>query len=400
MGDHPPQMPPLREMVGDGLRLRPLVQFDEALYCVVYTDLDLMRQVAEVLTMPAAQRAFALALKANADPHSRARYWVIEALDADVGLLGIVATPAAETELQCEVGAMVLAAWQNRGLAAKAIALLADHVFSASTVARLHTRHAGNNGSASGLMHKLGFAALTADADTALGFRWELTRRQWQQRGAGLGQGWDPPRRLSATRRDRRGVPGPGHQLAGHRGGVRRRTEGTGGAGGAQPRPVPEHALRCGEMGSLRGFVRIIAAREVVALARRADARTRRSEPDLEELVNDSDPELLSLKARYGEEFKAAFEMAIAQLEPRQRNLLRHQLIDDLGIDAIGALYGVHRATAARWLARAREDLFDGTVTELSQRLSLPAPEIQSVIRIIGSQLDASVTRLLGSQDG
>ena len=138
--------------------------------------------------------------------------------------------------------------------------------------------------------------------------------------------------------------------------------------------------------GSLRGFVRIIAAREVVALARRADARTRRSEPDLEELVNDSDPELLSLKARYGEEFKAAFEMAIAQLEPRQRNLLRHQLIDDLGIDAIGALYGVHRATAARWLARAREDLFDGTVTELSQRLSLPAPEIQSVIRIIGSQ--------------
>ena len=93
MGDHPPQMPPLREMVRDGLRLRPLVQFDEALYCVVYTDLDLMRQVAEVLTMPAAQRAFALALKANADPHSRARYWVIEALDADVGLLGIVATP-------------------------------------------------------------------------------------------------------------------------------------------------------------------------------------------------------------------------------------------------------------------------------------------------------------------
>ena len=182
MGDHPPQMPPLREMVRDGLRLRPLVQFDEALYCVVYTDLDLMRQVAEVLTMPAAQRAFALALKANADPHSRARYWVIEALDADVGLLGVVATPAAETELQGEVGAMVLAAWQNRGLAAKAIALLADHVFSASTVARLHTRHAGNNGSASGLMHKLGFAALTADADTALGFRWELTRRQWQQR--------------------------------------------------------------------------------------------------------------------------------------------------------------------------------------------------------------------------
>jgi RNA polymerase sigma-70 factor (ECF subfamily) len=58
----------------------------------------------------------------------------------------------------------------------------------------------------------------------------------------------------------------------------------------------------------------------------------------------------------------------------------------------------VHRATAARWLTRAREDLFDGTVAELSQRLNLPAPEIDSVIRIIGSQLDASVTRILRSE--
>lgn len=180
-GDPLPEMPQLRELTGHDVRLRPLLAADEPLYCAVYTDVDLMRQVTEVLTMPAAQRAFVLALKANADPQSRARYWVIQASDADVGLLGVVATPATESELECEVGAMVLPSWQSRGVAANAIALLADHVFSASTVTRLHTRHAGNNGSAGGLMHKLGFVALAADADAPLGFRWELTRRQWQK---------------------------------------------------------------------------------------------------------------------------------------------------------------------------------------------------------------------------
>ncbi len=182
MGDHLPEMPPLRELVGDSLRLRPLGAADRSFYCAVYTDADLMRQVAETLTLAAAQRAFDLALKANLDSNSRARYWVMQAGAADVGLLGVVATPAAEGGLECEVGAIVLASCQNRGFAAAAITLLAGHVYSASGVTRLHTRHAGRNGSAGGLMHKLGFVALAREADAALGFRWELTRRQWLQR--------------------------------------------------------------------------------------------------------------------------------------------------------------------------------------------------------------------------
>ena len=162
----------------------------------------------------------------------------------------------------------------------------------------------------------------------------------------------------------------------------------------SQPGKLAQYTAR----GSLRGFVRVIAAREVVTLTRRAGTAARHTEPELEGVASGTDPELSSLRARYGAEFKVAFEVALGGLEARQRNLLRHQLLDQLGIDAIGSLYGVHRATAARWLTRAREDLFDGTVAELSQRLNLPAPEIDSVIRIIGSQLDASVTRILRSE--
>ena len=40
---------------------------------------------------------------------------------------------------------------------------------------------------------------------------------------------------------------------------------------------------------------------------------------------------------------------AFAALESRERNLLRYALGDGLSVDAIGTLYRVHRATAARW---------------------------------------------------
>ncbi|MCC6899269.1 MAG: transcriptional regulator [Polyangiaceae bacterium] len=165
---------------------------------------------------------------------------------------------------------------------------------------------------------------------------------------------------------------------------------------GTETRP-PKLAQYSGR-GSLRGFVRVLAAREIVALSRRAGNSPMHDDAGLDRVAEVGDPELASLRARYGVEFKAAFETALARLEPRQRNLLRHQLLDQLGIDAIAALYGAHRATAARWLARAREDLFDHTVLELSRRLRVPAPEIDSVLRLIGSQLDASVTRILRDQ--
>jgi len=54
---------------------------------------------------------------------------------------------------------------------------------------------------------------------------------------------------------------------------------------------------------------------------------------------------------------------------PRERNLLRYQVLDRLGIDHIGALHGVHRVTAARWIAHARRALIEGVRRRLQDRL-------------------------------
>jgi hypothetical protein len=43
----------------------------------------------------------------------------------------------------------------------------------------------------------------------------------------------------------------------------------------------------------------------------------------------------------------------VRTLSRRDRNLLRYQYFDHLTVDDIGALHRVHRATAARGVARA-----------------------------------------------
>ena len=77
------------------------------------------------------------------------------------------------------------------------------------------------------------------------------------------------------------------------------------------------------------------------------------------------------------------------------RTLLRQQIVDELSIDEIGAAFGVHRATAARWLTRARGALVAATHKRLAERLKLPVEQIESVIRLVQSKLDASVIRYL-----
>ena len=64
--------------------------------------------------------------------------------------------------------------------------------------------------------------------------------------------------------------------------------------------------------------------------------------------------------------------------------------LEGASIDALGALYKVHRATAARWLGRAREQLLSNTRGALSEQLGLADDELSSVMRLIHSRLEVS----------
>lgn len=147
--------------------------------------------------------------------------------------------------------------------------------------------------------------------------------------------------------------------------------------------------------GPLRGWVRITATRELIRVKKKR-ARDVPIDRSLDRLLTSVvDPALAAMKAEYRAEFAAALREAIEDLSAEDRTLLRQQIVDDMSIDAIGAAYGVHRATAARWLNRARAALVAATHRRLADRLKLPVDQIESVIRLVSSQLDASVIRYL-----
>lgn len=146
--------------------------------------------------------------------------------------------------------------------------------------------------------------------------------------------------------------------------------------------------------GPLRAWIRIIATRELIRLTRRKRLDSTTDVEDLA-LAGTGDPALDQLKETYRTEFAEALRDAISDLSFEDRLLLRQQIADQLSIDQIGVAHGVHRGTASRWVARAREALLEATRRRLAERLDLPSEEIASVIRLVHSRLDVSVVRYL-----
>lgn len=149
--------------------------------------------------------------------------------------------------------------------------------------------------------------------------------------------------------------------------------------------------------GTLKSWVLVGATREAIRLRAK-----RRREPAFADdaLIDHVDrgampPELDRDRCR--EVFRAAFREALGELGSRGRNLLRLSALDGLAIDEIGALLGVHRATAARWLTRAREDLALGVRKAVQRHLGADPFEAQSLLRWVDSQLDLSFTALAPS---
>lgn len=154
--------------------------------------------------------------------------------------------------------------------------------------------------------------------------------------------------------------------------------------------------------GRLAAWVRVVAVREAFSeLRRNRQGRGHDHDDDLltELAAEQSGPELAALKGHFGAELREAFEQSLADLAHEQRNLLRLHYLHGLTIDQLGALARVHRATAARRIARAREQLLAGIRQRLRLKLGLDAGEFEELIRLVESRIDLSFDRLLADAD-
>jgi len=168
-----------------------------------------------------------------------------------------------------------------------------------------------------------------------------------------------------------------------------------GGGGGGPPR-IRQYTGQ----GALGGWVRVAAIRTALNLLDAAKAGT--PTPDEAEevaraIVPARDPELELVRETYREAFVVAFREAIAALSRRDRALLRFTFVERLTPARIGAMYGVHRTTAMRWIEAAQAQVLAETRARMMDRFELSPSECDGVLHLVRSRIDMTIGSLLQS---
>lgn len=152
-----------------------------------------------------------------------------------------------------------------------------------------------------------------------------------------------------------------------------------------QPRP----GQKCySGRGELVGWLCIAALRD----ARHKLSKQKEREQPLANIADailapDEDAETAYLRKTYKPELTRAFQEAVASLTSEERNLLRYHFIKSLSIDEIGRIYGIHRATAARRINRARELLCARTEENFRARIPIDTVAYNNLLSLIESQI-------------
>jgi RNA polymerase sigma-70 factor, ECF subfamily len=147
--------------------------------------------------------------------------------------------------------------------------------------------------------------------------------------------------------------------------------------------------------GPLEQWIKVVAIRTAIDL-HRADQSIPRTEAAWLETVTppDGDISALMMKVEYKREIEAALREETAKLSPRDRAVLRLHIVEQLDIEQIATIYGVHRVTIARWVWTAGEALLDGLRRRFHERFGIVPREFDSLARLARSQLSVDLTAL------
>jgi RNA polymerase sigma-70 factor, ECF subfamily len=108
------------------------------------------------------------------------------------------------------------------------------------------------------------------------------------------------------------------------------------------------------------------------------------------------DPELDVMKRRHHDAFRQAVREAASTLSDEDRHLLRLHFADRLSTYEMAPLFRVNQSTVSRWLKRVQQHVYAETRRRLQDRLGLSTEDFQSFIAFVDSQLDLTLSQLLG----
>jgi RNA polymerase sigma-70 factor, ECF subfamily len=159
---------------------------------------------------------------------------------------------------------------------------------------------------------------------------------------------------------------------------------------------VPKIATFSGE-GPLENWVSVAAIRTAVSFGRAGATERQLRDRTVGEIAGGIDPELLAMKGEIRREVEAAFGAALERLEDRERLLLRLYLVSGMTMEDIGTTFDVTHQTVSRWLVKARKRVLAFVRGDLAHRLNIPKSELRSLVRLVASQMNLSISRLLGA---
>jgi RNA polymerase sigma-70 factor (ECF subfamily) len=164
---------------------------------------------------------------------------------------------------------------------------------------------------------------------------------------------------------------------------------------GARPK-IAEYGGR----GNLRSWFRVVLSRMILNLATRPSPEVPLEQDILVSLLGGADISDVDVeKESYRSAFRDEFAPAFAALADRDKSLLRYAFGEGLTVESIGALYGVHKTTAARWVLRSHEALLAAVRARVMTRLGIGEEEYASVLRMVQSRLEISIERYLKTPD-
>jgi RNA polymerase sigma-70 factor (ECF subfamily) len=149
--------------------------------------------------------------------------------------------------------------------------------------------------------------------------------------------------------------------------------------------------------GALDAWLRVASVRTAHNLKRSTNAardRVRR-QPSDPPPAPDATPEIAYLKARYGREMGDAFGAVLAKLAVKDKSLLMMHFVDGQSTTAIAAVHRVHPATVRRWIEQLRNAILTEAKRDLRARIGPDDANMTSLMELVGSQLDLSLSRLL-----
>lgn len=165
------------------LLLRPMEARDEAMFCHLYTDPDVMRRILPPLTAEAATQSFQRACKHNTSDKPGHRFWAIDdkASDQAIGMAALLRAGDS-----AELGVMLRNGWWNRGISSEAFVPLIAHGFLGMGLSLIHAERPDDDHALiiDRLLDRFGFVRTPERATAPTQCRWELPRAVWEARRA------------------------------------------------------------------------------------------------------------------------------------------------------------------------------------------------------------------------